>query len=169
MNNSQRRILVARVVGAFGVRGEVKLQSFTDPLKQVLKYQPWILVHNGQEKEITEVRARETNKGLTVFFPDIDDRDVAEALTGAEVWVPRSRLPAPKNGEYYWIDLEGMQVHNLEGVDFGKVSHLFNNGANDVMFVQGERVRLLPFVMDDYIKNIDFDAQQITVDWEADF
>lgn len=169
MNNSERRILVARVVGAFGVRGEVKLQSFTDPLKQVLKYQPWILVHNGQEKEITEVRARETNKGLTVFFPDIDDRDVAEALTGAEVWVPRSRLPAPKNGEYYWIDLEGMQVNNLEGVDFGKVSHLFNNGANDVMFVQGERVRLLPFVMDDYIKNIDFDAQTILVDWEADF
>ena len=169
MNNSERRILVARVVGAFGVRGEVKLQSFTDPLKQVLKYQPWILIHNGQEKEITEVRARETNKGLTVFFPDIDDRDVAEALTGAEVWVPRSRLPAPKNGEYYWIDLEGLQVRNLEGVDFGKVSHLFNNGANDVMFVQGERVRLLPFVMDDYIKNIDFDAQTILVDWEADF
>ena len=56
-----------------------------------------------------------------------------------------------------------------EGVDFGKVSHLFNNGANDVMFVQGERVRLLPFVMDDYIKNIDFDAQTILVDWEADF
>ena len=169
MNNPERRILVARVVGAFGVRGEVKLQSFTDPLKQVLKYQPWILIHNGQEKEIAEVRARETNKGLTVFFPDIDDRDAAEAFTGAEVWVPRSRLPAPKNGEYYWIDLEGMQVHNLEGVDFGNVSHLFNNGANDVMFVQGERVRLLPFVMDDYITNIDFDAQTILVDWEADF
>ena len=169
MNNPERRILVARVVGAFGVRGEVKLQSFTDPLKQVLKYQPWIMIHNGHEKEITEVRARETNKGLTVFFPDIDDRDVAEALTGAEIWVPRSRLPAPKNGEHYWIDLEGMQVHNLEGVDFGKVSHLFNNGANDVLFVQGERVRLLPFVMDDFIKNIDFYAQTILVDWEAHF
>ena len=169
MNNPERRILVARVVGAFGVRGEVKLLSFTDPLKQVLKYQPGIMVHQGVEKEITEIRARETNKGLTVFFPDIEDRDAAEALTGAEVWVPRSRLPAPKAGEYYWIDLEGMQVNNLEGVDFGKVSHLFNNGANDVMFVQGERVRLLPFVMDDYITKIDFEARQITVDWDADF
>ncbi|MGH8106846.1 MAG: ribosome maturation factor RimM, partial [Arenimonas sp.] len=65
MNNPERRILVARVVGAFGVRGEVKLQSFTDPLKQSLKYQPWILLHQGQEKEISEIRARETNKGLT--------------------------------------------------------------------------------------------------------
>jgi len=169
IQNPERRILIARVVGAFGVRGEVKLQSFTDPLKQALKYQPWILIHQGVEKEITEIRARETNKGLTVFFPGIEDRDAAEALTGAEVWVPRSRLPAPKAGEYYWIDLEGMQVNNLEGVDFGKVSHLFNNGANDVMFVQGERVRLLPFVMDDYIKSIDFDTRQITVDWDADF
>ena len=169
MNNPERRILVARVVGAFGVRGEVKFQSFTDPLKQVLKYQPWILVHQGKESEVTELRARETNKGLTVFFPNIEDRDAAEAMTGAELWVPRSRLPAPKAGEYYWIDLEGMQVTNLEGVDFGKVSHLFNNGANDVLYVQGERVRLLPFVMDDYIKSIDFDAQKIVVDWDADF
>ncbi len=168
-NPSERRILVARVLGAFGVRGEMKLQSFTDPLKQVLKYQPWILKHQNQEKEIADIRARETNKGLTVFFPGIEDRDAAEAMKGAEIWVPRSSLPAPKAGEFYWVDLEGMQVRNLEGVDFGKVSHLFNNGANDVMVVAGERERLLPFVMDDYIKQIDFDTQQISVDWDADF
>lgn len=166
---TERRILIARVVGAFGVRGEVKLQSFTDPLRQALKYQPWILLHQGTEKEIGDIRARETNKGLTAFFPGVEDRDAAEALTGAEIWVPRSRLPAPKAGEYYWIDLEGLQVRNLEGIDFGKVSHLFNNGANDVLYVQGERVRLLPFVLDDYIKSIDFEARTIIVDWDADF
>jgi 16S rRNA processing protein RimM len=165
----ERRILIARVVGAFGVRGEVKLQSFTDPLKQVLKYQPWILIHQGLEKEISDIRARETNKGLTVFFPGIEDRDAAEAMKGAEVWVARSSLPTPKAGEFYWVDLEGMQVQNLEGVAFGKVSHLFNNGANDVMVVSGERERLLPFVMNDYIKQIDFDTQKIVVDWDADF
>jgi 16S rRNA processing protein RimM len=165
----ERRILIARVVGAFGVRGEVKLQSFTDPLKQVLKYQPWILIHQGLEKEISDIRARETNKGLTVFFPGIEDRDAAEAMKGAEVWVARSSLPTPKAGEFYWVDLEGMQVQNLEGVAFGKVSHLFNNGANDVMVVSGERKRLLPFVMNDYIKQIDFDTQKIVVDWDADF
>jgi 16S rRNA processing protein RimM len=167
--NQERRILIARVVGAFGVRGEVKLQSFTDPLKQALKYQPWVMLHQGQEKEISGVKGRETAKGLTAAFAGVEDRNAAEALVGAEFWVPRSRLPAPKAGEYYWIDLEGMQVRNLDGVDFGKVSHLFNNGANDVIFIQGERTRLLPFVMDDYIKHIDFDAQIITVDWDADF
>src|SRR4249919_103273 len=167
--NSERRILIARVVGAFGVRGEVKLQSFTEPLSAALKYQPWILVHNGSEREVTGVRGRETNKGLTATFPGVDDRDIAEALTGAEVWVARSRLPAPKPGEYYWVDLEGLRVVNLEGAELGTVSHLFNTGANDILSVAGERERLIPFVDEQFIKNVDFDAGVITVDWDADF
>ena len=167
--NSERRILIARVVGAFGVRGEVKLQSFTEPLSAALKYQPWILVHNGSERELSGVRGRETNKGLTALFPDIADRDAAEALKGAELWVPRSRLPAPKPGEYYWVDLEGLRVHNLEGVDLGSVSHVFNTGANDILSVTGERERLIPFIDEHFIHKVDFDAGVITVDWDADF
>ena len=167
--NPERRILIARVVGAFGVRGEVKLQSFTEPLSAVLKYQPWQLVHNGSEREVSGVRGRETAKGLTAQFPGLDDRDTAEALKGAELWVPRSRLPAPKPGEYYWVDLEGMRVVNLAGIDFGTVSHVFNTGANDILSVAGERERLIPFIDGQFIHGVDFDAGVITVDWDADF
>ena len=115
------------------------------------------------------VRGRTTAKGVTIVLPDVADRDAAEALAGAEVWVPRSRLPAPKPGEYYWVDLEGLRVVNLEGVEFGHVSHLFETSANDVMVVEGDRQRLIPFLPDRYIHAVDFDAGLVTVDWDADF
>jgi len=167
--NSERRILIARVVGAFGVRGEVKLQSFTEPVSAALKYQPWTLAQDGKEREISDVRGRATNKGLTAFLPGIDDRDAAEALTGAEIWIPRSRLPAPKPGEYYWVDLEGLKVRNLENIELGIVSHVFNTGANDILSVTGERERLIPFVEGQFVHSVNFDAGVITVDWDADF
>jgi 16S rRNA processing protein RimM len=167
--SSGRRILIARVAGAFGVRGEVKLQSFTDPESAALKYQPWRLVHRGVERELTGARGRKTAKGVVATFPGIDDRDAAEALAGAEVYVDRDQLPPPKPGEYYWVDLEGLAVVNLEGVRLGTVSHLINTGSNDILVIAGDRERLVPFLEDDFVKSVDFDARTITVDWDADF
>ena len=167
--NQERRILLGRVLGAFGVRGELKFQSFTDPVATALKYQPWLLVHNGNERELPPVRGRETNKGLVVTFPDCADRDIAEALAGAEIWVARSRLPKPKPGEHYWVDLEGLAVSTVEGVELGKVSYLFNTGANDVMVVSGDRERLIPYVNEQFIVSVDFDVGRIVVDWDPDF
>jgi 16S rRNA processing protein RimM len=165
----ERRILLGRVLGAFGVRGEIKLQSFTDPPMALLKYQPWRLVHAGNESELSGASGRDTAKGVVARFPGVEDRDAAEALRGAEVWVERSRLPAPKPGEYYWIDLEGLAVVNREGVVLGTVSHLFETAANDVIVVVGDRERLIPFLPDRFVFAIDFEAKTITVDWDADF
>ena len=167
--NEQRRILLGRVLGAFGVRGEIKLQSFTDPPMALLRYQPWQLQHAGVESELSGVNGRETAKGVVARFPGVEDRDAAEALRGAEVWVARSRLPAPKPGEYYWVDLEGLTVVNREGVELGTVSHLFETAANDVMVVTGDRERLIPYLPDRFVFDIDFEAKKITVDWDADF
>lgn len=166
--DTERRILLGRVLGAFGVRGELKLQSYTDPPARLLKYQPWILVHRGAEREIAGAKGRDTAKGVLLTLPDVTDRDQAEALAGAEVWVPRSRLPAPKPGEYYWVDLEGLRVVNREGVVLGTVSHLFETGANDVIVLAGERERLIPF-LDDFVLDVDFESGQLTVDWDPEF
>ena len=166
----QRMILLGKVHGAFGVRGELKLESFTEPKRAILGYQPWVLRDvRGVERELAGAHGRETSKGLVAVFPDVADRDAAEALRGTEVWVPRSALPPPKPGEYYWIDLEGMRVVNLEGADFGTVSHLFSTGANDVLVAQGDRERMIPFLEPDYIASVDFDSGVVTVDWDADF
>ena len=156
----ERRILLGRVLGAFGVRGEVKLQSFTDPVSTLMRFQPWILSHGGVEREISGARGRETNKGMVATLPGIEDRDAAQALAGADVYVLRSRLPAAKPGEYYWVDLEGLEVVNREGVSLGRVSHLFETGSNQVIVVEGERQRLIPFIEGDFVLGVDFDVRR---------
>ena len=166
----RKMILVGRFHGAFGVKGEVKLESFTDPPERIFRYQPWTLRDaQGRASACEGARGRATNKGVVATVPDIADRDAADALRGTEVWVARSTLPPPAPGEYYWVDIEGLRVVNLEGVSFGTVSHLFSTGANDVLVAQGDRERMIPFVEPDYIKAVDFDAGVVTVDWDADF
>ena len=170
MDNSTRRILLGRVHGAFGVRGEVKLESFTEPPAAIFRYQPWVLRDaQGCERALAGARGRETAKGLVATFPDIGDRDAAEALRGSEVWVERAQLPPPKPGEYYWVDLEGLRVVNADGADYGTVSHLFSTGANDVLVAKGDKERLIPFIEPEFVKSVDFDAGIVTVDWDADF
>jgi 16S rRNA processing protein RimM len=170
MNDPTRRILVGRIHGAFGVRGEVKLESLTEPEGNLLRYQPWILRDaQGREREVAGARARPGGKGLIGTLPGVDDRDVAEALRGAELYVPRSALPPPRDGEFYWVDLEGLRVSNLDGVDFGVAVHVFSNGANDVLLARGDRERMIPWVRPDFVRELDFDAGRIVVDWDADF
>ncbi|MCD9006372.1 ribosome maturation factor RimM [Luteimonas sp. XNQY3] len=166
----RRMIQVGKVHGAFGVRGEVKLESFTEPRSAIFRYQPWVLRDaRGVERECEGAKGRETPKGVVATLPGVEDRDGAEAARGLEVFVPREALPPPKPGEYYWVDLEGLRVRNAEGIDFGIVSHLFSTGANDVLVAQGDHERMIPFVVPDYIVSIDFDTALVTVDWDAEF
>jgi 16S rRNA processing protein RimM len=170
MNDPTRRILVGRIHGAFGVRGELKLESLTEPPGNLLRYQPWILRDaRGHEREISGAKARPGGKGLIGTIPGVEDRDLAEALRGAELYVTRSALPPPKDGEFYWIDLESMRVVNLEGIEFGTVSSVFSNGANDVLVVRGDRERMIPWVRPDFVRELDFGNNRIVVDWDADF
>ncbi|MFZ5606085.1 MAG: ribosome maturation factor RimM [Pseudomonadota bacterium] len=166
----QRMIAVGRLHGAFGVRGEVKLESYTEPARAIARYQPWTLRDaRGGERVCEGAKVRAGAKGLIASLPGIADRDAADALRGTEVLVPRSALPPPAPGEYYWVDLEGLRVVNVEGADFGHVAYLFDNGANHVLVAQGERERMIPFVQPDFIRSIDFASGLVTVDWDADF
>ena len=165
-----RMVLMGRVLGAFGVRGELKVDSFTDPVGAILRYRPWILRDaHGAERTLDGVRGRESPRGVVASLPGIDDRDAAEAMRGTEILVPRDALPPPGPDEYYWIDLEGLRVVTLEGVELGTVSHLLATGANDVLVVKGDRERMLPFVQPQFVAGVDFEAGVITVDWDPEF
>jgi 16S rRNA processing protein RimM len=168
--SDEKKILVGKIVGLSGVRGELKLESYTEPRTQIFRYQPWLLKSASGESEVSGGRGRAQGKGIVATLPEVTDREAAARLIGSEIWVRRSALPRSERGEYYWADLEGLEVVTVEGATLGKVSHLIATGANDVLVARdGERERLIPFVLDDYVKSVDFEAGRITVDWDPKF
>lgn len=153
----------------FGVRGEIKIESWTEPRAAIFRYQPWTLVRAGASSSLAGVRGRIHGQALVASVPGIDERDRAQELIGSEISVPRSALPPPKAGEYYWVDLEGLSVVTVDGVALGIVSHLLDTGANHVLVVHSERERLIPFAQPQYVVEVDFVARRIVVDWDPDF
>ena len=166
---SGQRVLLGRIVGVMGVQGWIKLESWTDPREGIFGYVPWILVREGAEREVVPLDGRAQGKGLVAHLPGADDRDQAQQLVGSDIYVPRSALPPAGPHEFYWIDIDGMDVATVDGVQLGHVSHLFETGANDVLVVRGERERLIPFLRPDVVTSIDFEARRITVDWDPEF
>lgn len=164
-----RLIVVGRVTGAFGVNGWVKVRSLTRVAESILDYSPWMIEEGGFAGQYRVLASRIQGSVLTVRLEDIEDRDAAIALRGAVISVPREAFPPALPGEYYWADLVGLDVITESGCFLGKVSGLMETGANDVLEVQGDRNRLVPFVRDQYIKDVSFEEGRIVVDWDPEF
>jgi len=160
-----RLVVLGRVAGVYGVHGWVRVFSETEPRENILSYSPWLV--GGVTREVVE--GRRHGKGLVARLAGFDDRDQAAALVGREIAVRREQLPPARPDELYWADLEGLAVETRDGVSLGRVSHLFDTGANDVMVVKGERERLIPFVWGDVVEDVDLAAGKIRVDWDPDF
>jgi 16S rRNA processing protein RimM len=162
-----KRVVLGHIAGVYGVQGWVKVRSETDPRDSILRYSPWLIGDSEVPRRVAEGRIH--GKGLVARVAGCDDRDQAAALVGLEIAVTRDRLPPPKADEFYWIDLEGLEVRTLEGTSLGVVDHLFSTGVNDVLAVVGERERLLPFAWDSVVRSVDFERRLIEVDWDPDF
>ncbi|WP_266156821.1 ribosome maturation factor RimM [Dyella silvatica] len=171
MTAAGRRVLVGRIVGLYGVQGWLKIESWTEPRMRIFDYQPWLLSSApGTELEVKGVKGRPQGKGLVAFLPEVTDREQAAALIGHDIYVAREQLPPPGKDEYYWVDLEGLEVVTTEGVVLGRVAHLFATGANDVVVVRdGERERLVPFVQGSYVRSVDLSGGRMVVDWDPEF
>ena len=161
-------ISVGHILGVHGVKGQVRVFSNTSPRENILNYSPWVVSHAGLE-QVTEVTGRRQGKNVIASLDLFSDRNLAEEYIGAEIFIYRHQLPELAEGEYYWSQLTGLQVISLEGDDLGVVDQMIETGANDVMVVQGDRERLIPFVIDDVVKSVDLNQQQIQVDWKADY
>ncbi|MDX1657125.1 MAG: ribosome maturation factor RimM [Candidatus Competibacteraceae bacterium] len=162
-------VVMGRVSGLHGVRGWVKLFSYTAPREAIARYEPLYLQRAGQWQPLKIEESRTQGKGLVVKFQGIDERTQAEALLGCDLTVRRAQLPAPPPGEYYWADLLGLTVVTRDGVKLGVVDYLFETGANDVVVVRGERERLIPFLQGQVIEEIDLESRVMRVDWDPDF
>ncbi|MBS4050136.1 MAG: ribosome maturation factor RimM [Methylomonas sp.] len=158
------------VSGVFGVKGLVKVFSFTEPRENILRYSPWILQKNNQTREVKVTGGQRQGNTVVAELEGIADRDAALALMGWKILISKQQLPKPKPGEYYWADLVGLRVETQEGITLGVVDHLLETGANDVLVVvDGESERLIPFLQQHTVLNIDLDAGLMVVDWEPDF
>ncbi len=162
-------VILGRISGVYGVRGWLKVYSYTKPIKNILKYPVWQLSQHGKKWHVEIDQGRAHNKGIVIHIKGLDDRDEAQKLVGAEILINRDQLPQIEEGEYYWADLIGLTVKNTEGITFGKLDYLLETGANDVFVVKGERERLIPLLFDDVVVSIDLDAQLIIVNWDEDF
>jgi 16S rRNA processing protein RimM len=164
-----RLIIVGRVTGLFGVKGWVKVHSFTDPRENIVAYRPWRVHYQGEWRHMEVLDGRRHGRTVIAQLAGVDAPDRAASLLGCEIAVRRSQLPPPQAGEYYWVDLEGLRVETTNGIHLGRVDHLLETGANDVLVVQGERERLIPFVEPDVVRLVDLDAGLIRVAWDPDF
>jgi len=166
---SDRVVRLGEITGVHGVKGWLKVHSFTEPRTNLFEYPDWLLEDGtGQRVAVLEA-ARESGKRLIVKLVGIDDRETAEELTGAVIGVPRSAMPPCAPGEFYWADLEGLAVRNIAGDRLGTVARLIATGANDVLVLEGKAERMIPFVPGETVRRVDLDAGEIVVDWDVSY
>lgn len=161
-------VQLGRISGLFGVQGWVKVFSDTRPREAIVNYSPWFVKLGGAWREIEVENGRAHGKGVVAKLAGFDDRDRATGLVGAEIAVKIGQLPPPKQGEYYWAQLVGLEVVNLAGQRLGKVDHLLETGANDVLVVSNGKEHWLP-ATSNVIREVDLEAGRIRVEWDADY
>lgn len=157
------------VAGSFGVHGWLKVVAETEYADSLLDFDCWWLGREGAWRAYRLVEGAIASKHLHVQLEGLGTREAAHALKGSTIAVPRSLLPEPGEGEYYWADLIGMAVCNRAGEKLGDVRSLMNTGAHDVLVVSdGAHERLIPFVgpVVDGVNTVD---RVILVDWGLDY
>lgn len=161
-------VVLGRISGLFGVRGWLKIYSYTDPIEAILEYDSWLLKNNGTWQATERAEGKRHGKTVIVRLAGIEDRDAAAEYVNAIVGITRDKLPSTGENEYYWSDLEGLQVVGQDGSLLGRVAYLLETGANDVLVVQGDQEILIPFIKEDVIESVDFTQGVIHVNWEWD-
>lgn len=146
----------------------MRVFSHTEPREAILDYPQWQLRQDGNWRLAKLAAGRRQGKAVVAHLEGVEDRDGAAELIGCDIAVARSELPKAEQGSYYWVDLEGLRVVNRDGREIGKVAYVMETGANDVLVTEGEQERLIPFVADKVILDVDLDKGVITVDWEWD-
>ena len=176
MEAIEKDVTLGKVGAVYGIKGWLKIHSFTDEPEAILDYFPWSLKLGNKFQSVEITDWRKHNNGLVVKVAGIDDRDIAQALVGSEILVSESVLPDLPEGEFYWRDLIGMTVVTPQCYDLGTVSDIMETGANDVLVVKanlkdgfGKKERLIPYLFEQVVESVSIENKQICVDWEPGF
>ena len=166
--NTRKLVTLGRISGVYGVRGWVKVLSYCEPRGNIVGFDVWTLRDRDGERTVEVEDGREQGAGVVAKLRGVDDRDQARGLVGADIAVERAALPKCEPGEYYWTDLEGLEVVTPAGARLGTVDHLVATGEHDVLVLSGRAERLIPFVRGTVIQSVDLDAGVIVADWSPE-
>ena len=169
MSNRLDWVVIGRFGRPQGLKGFIRVISFTEPEQSIFEYSPWYTSHDGQWLPIELENPVKQNNTLLVKVTGYVQREQVATLTHTEIWVARAQLPVLADGEYYWQDMLHMQVSNQTGIVLGEVTSLLSTGSNDVLVVCGEKRHLIPYVKGIYILSIDPVQRNIVVDWDENF
>ncbi len=176
-SESEKLIVVGRLCGVFGVKGWLKVYSFTEQQLQILEYKPWHLRQGDCFQQFELIESRKHGKGIVVQLKGINSRDSAAEWVNAEILIDSEQLAKLPEGEFYWADLIGLKVLDLSGILLGIVTDFMQTGANDVLVLKGlsreqnkgSQEVLIPYIIDQVIKKIDLEQQEIIVDWDVNY
>ena len=136
-------VIMGRIVAPYGIFGWVKILPDTEAIDGLFDYDTWWIGRDNSWQACEIETAKLHNDVIVAKLVGVDDRDAALRCKGQQVAVPRDQLPPAKADEYYWSDLIGVNVKNKQDIDFGKITDVFETGANDVLVVQGEKRHLI--------------------------
>jgi 16S rRNA processing protein RimM len=163
-------VIMGRIVAAQGLLGWVKVQAFTEHLDTLIDYDTWQLGNDNQPwREVKVLECKTHTKVLVAKIDGITDRTAAENCKGLLIAVPRNSLPKQGADEYYWSDLIGMSVVNLEGEQLGVVDNMLDMGANDIICVRSDKGEILIPFLAHVVQDVSLDDKLIRVDWQADY
>ncbi len=174
-----KRIALGHIASVYGVKGWLKIHSNTSPMENILNYPRWILDRDGQLMTVEIDQARQHGKGLVAHIVGCDDRELARSYCRSEITINADEMPEPEDDEIYWHQLESLDVfsRNAEGdnILLGKVSHLMETGANDVLVIRpskgsiDRRERLVPWLTGSVVLDVNPEKGFIRVDWDPEF
>ena len=172
---SVTEICLGSITGSHGIKGWLQVYSYTDPVEAIFDYSPWVLRKGDLEQRVVVKKGQLHGKKLIANVAGVDTRNQADELAGFEIHVTKAALPVLDEGDFYWFQLEGLDVVNRDGQCFGKVGYMMETGANDVMVVRptdesiDNEERLIPYVDGEVVLKVDREAGKILIDWQADF
>ncbi|MDC8831556.1 ribosome maturation factor RimM [Alteromonas gilva] len=173
MSQASDKVVIGKIGAPYGVKGWVKINSSTEVPEGIFDFSPWYLA-DGKEYQTDQWRPH--GKAIVAKLVGVDSRDDAERIKNLDISINAEQLPELEGDDIYWRELTGMQVVTTQGYNLGVIKEVFNTGANDVIRVKalssdafGQKERLLPFVYDSVVHNVDKTERVITVDWDPGF
>lgn len=164
-----RFVVVGRFGSTYGVDGWIKVSSYTDPIDNLLHYHPWHVKRGGTWQEIAIIDCKCHGQGIIALIEGFAVRETAKLFSGMDIAIQRKQLPPLAPGEFYLDDLLNMDVNTIDGRALGKITQIMETGASEIIVVNGDKQHMIPLLLDNYVKKIDFEQQLVTVDWDPQF